>query len=211
MTEQQHPSGFTLWLRSTVENELTNLIVNEIEAELGRRGMNVELVDAAKLARQAYVSKSSKKDIALAIAMTADALTRHGIVCLIHGARSSAHDFAWRKRTPGRLLDVVCADEGVTVAGKGPFLTLHPLDIDSDDNPPDPPSVAQIRDDESGDASSEAISINPDETHSEDTPRWNTKPLFDALTKAGWIPAAIQSSNGDDELLRKRLKDLGYL
>jgi hypothetical protein len=207
------PIGFTLWLRATASDNLISETVEEIALELSRRGLPVEPVDAARLAKEAYVSKSASKGVSLAIAMTADALNRHGVVCLIHGARSSAGDFAWKKRKPERLLDIVCAGEDETVLGSGPYLTLHPLTHDSAS--PEPPSVARV-DVNDNPTEEEPSGIEDPELIPEAVPkreplRQNLSPLFEALEKAGWIPAASTPTNGDDEVLRKRLKNLGYL
>ncbi len=215
-------SGFTLWLRTAGKALDYSAIVPQIALELSRRGVPVEPIDAAALARATYRGKISGQGLTLAIAMTADALTRHGVACLVHGSRSSAHEFAWKKRKPERLLDVVFVRDGETVSGKGPFLVLRPGEGSDSTTAPDPPMSAPVEPDSSH--STKDSETPPDrsgettdsDTVSQDTDNptsehWDLAPLFDALAKAGWIPPLTAATNGDDELLRERLRKLGYL
>jgi hypothetical protein len=200
--------GFTLWLRAAGEGASTQQTAEAIALELGHRGASVELIDAARLARETYASKSSSKGISLAIAMTADALNRHGTVALVHGAKSSAQDFAWKKRKPEKLLDVVCLAENQPVGGTGPYLILRPLTEEMAGVLPDPPSTARVGEEGADNGLSEAALDSPVDDNGI---RYDTVPLFDALEKAGLVATGSTPGNGADELLRKRLKDLGYL
>ncbi len=202
------PSGFTLWMRAADLGASIQHTAKEVAVELDRRGLSVELIDAAKLAREAYASKSASKGVSLAIAMTADALNRHGAVALIHGAKSSSQDFAWKKHKPEKLLDIVCMAEGQSVAGNGPHLVLRPLTAEKAVVLPDPPSTAKVGEEPADD---EQVDAGLEPPFGVDTVRYDTTPLFDALEKAGWTPSGSAPGNGDDDVLRKRLKDLGYL
>ncbi|MCB2211447.1 hypothetical protein KQI52_04990 [bacterium] len=215
-------SGFTLWLRTSGKTLDYSAIVVQIAQELERRGVPVEPIDAAALARATYRGKISGQGLALAIAMSADALTRHGVACIIHGSRSSAYEFSWKKRKPERLLDVVFVRDGETVKGKGPFLVLRPGDGNGSSTAPDPPASAPVEPesapsaiDSETSAASSSENIDSDRVTLDSADQvqsdWNLAPLFDALAKAGWIPPLAAPTNGDDELLRQRLRKLGYL
>lgn len=213
-------AGFTLWVRGAGKNTALAGTSARIAEELERRGVAVETIDAAALARETCRRRAGGEGLAIALAITASALNRHGIACLIHGARVAAAEFDWKRRKPERLLDVVLAHENETVTGKGPHLVLRApraarsFSLGSHAREDQPRGQARTG---GGWPGARPGSHAPDHRPRgqagtpSDQPRWDPSPLFRALANAGWIPAESSPSNGDDTLIRERLRDLGYL
>lgn len=174
-------SGGTIWVYGHSGEDA----VQETAARLGEvireLGQPVEEIDAAGLARRAYKEGAGSITLPLAIGFTSQRLNRHGVHVIVRSARGPSSGFHWSGYKPERLLDVVL--DGNPVEGDTPTPTIR---LDS------------VR--EENDQGVEEVRVD-------------VAKVVEGLKAAGWFGGEVTNPlpKVDDEDIRRRLENLGYL
>ncbi len=102
--------GFTVWLRTTLDDEGAFNEAKALSDKLESAGLKVQLINAAELAKMAYKRKAGSPALALGLATLC--LNSSGIVALVYGSKGPSSQMKWGTLKPKKMLDLDYSSTG---------------------------------------------------------------------------------------------------
>ena len=173
--------GSTIWVYGHSGDETIAACCDALRSAFEEKGLPVEEINAASIARKAYEEKASWFSLTMAVGFTTNRLNKHGIHVIVRSSKGPSSGFNWGKYKPERLLDVVLDGDPVKVEPPTPTVRVNSTTSMDDQG------IERVNTD---------VSL-----------------VVGGLEKMGWLSGeAVQGDAPvDDEEIRKRLENLGYL